>query len=96
MTREQERQAFTDEFKKNMHAARHCHGVCLLYGLCEMLQLPWQGRLCIVMKRYQSLESAIVAAGGTGLESARVVRFAESLSRTLQELHECGLVLRDI
>ena len=27
MTREQERQAFTDEFKKHMHAARHCHGV---------------------------------------------------------------------
>jgi hypothetical protein len=92
MTREQERQAFTDEFKKHMHAARHCHGVCLLYGLCER-----QGRLCIVMKRYeQSLESAIAAAGATGIVEERVRRYAESLSRTLQELHESGLVLRDI
>jgi len=92
MTRVQERQAFTDEFKKHIHAARHCHGVCLLYGLCER-----QGRLCIVMKRYeQSLESAIAAAGATGICEERVRRYAESLSRTLQELHESGLVLRDI
>ena len=97
MTREQERQACKDEFKKHTHAARHCHGVCLLYGLCEMQRAPWQGRLCIVMKRYeQSLESAIAAAGGTGLDEARVCRYAKSLSRTLQELHESGLVLRDI
>jgi len=97
MTREQERQAFTDEFRNHTHAARHCHGVCLLYGLCEMQRAPWQGRLCIVMKRYeQSLESAIAAAGGTGLDEARVCRYAKSLSRTLQELHESGLVLRDI
>jgi serine/threonine protein kinase len=76
-----------------MHAARHCHGVCLLYGLCERQQ----SGLCIVMKRYeQSLESAIAAAGATGLDEARVRRYAESLSRTLQELHESGLVLRDI
>ena len=93
MTREQERQAFRDEFKKHMHAARHCHGVCLLYGLCEVQQ----SRLCIVMKRYErSLESAIAAAGATGLDEERVRRYAESLSRTLQELHESGLVLRDI
>jgi hypothetical protein len=25
MTREQERQAFKDEFKNHTHAARHCH-----------------------------------------------------------------------
>jgi serine/threonine protein kinase len=93
MTREQERQAFRDEFKKHMHAARHCQGVCLLYGLCEVQQ----SRLCIVMKRYErSLESAIAAAGATGLDEERVRRYAESLSRTLQELHESGLVLRDI
>ena len=97
MTREQERQAFTDEFRTHMHAARHCHGVCLLYGLCEMQRAPWQGRLCIVMKRYeQSLESAIAAAGATGIVEERVRRYAESLSRTLQELHESGLVFRDI
>jgi hypothetical protein len=54
---------FTEELKKHRHAARHCHGVCLLYGLCEMQRAPWQGRLCIVMKCYkQSLESAIAAA----------------------------------
>ena len=27
MTRDPERQAFTDEFKKHMHAARHSHDV---------------------------------------------------------------------
>ena len=53
-----------------MHAARHCHGVCLLFCLCERQQ----GRLCIVMKRYeQSLESAIAAAGATGLERRKSV-----------------------
>jgi hypothetical protein len=97
MTREQERRDLENELQKHMHAARHCHGVCLLYGLCEMQRAPWQGRQGIVMKRYeQSLESAIAAAGGTGLDEARVCRYAKSLSRTLQELHDTGLVLQDI
>ena len=77
MTREQERRDLENELQKHMHAARHCHGVCLLYGLCEMQRAPWQGRQGIVMKRYeQSLESAIAAAGGTGLDEARVCRYA--------------------
>jgi serine/threonine protein kinase len=80
-----------DEFKKHLHAARHCHGVCLLYGLCE------GQRLCIVMMRYdRSLESAIASAVATGLDEERVRLYAESLSRTLQELHESGLVLREM
>jgi serine/threonine protein kinase len=49
------------------------------------------------MKRYEkSLESAIAAAVATGIDEERVRQYAESLSRTLQELHEIGLVLRDI
>ena len=56
-----------------------------------------QGRMCIVMKRYErSLEDAIAEAGGAGLDEERVRRYSESLSRTLQELHGSGLVIRDI
>ena len=46
-----------------------------------------------MMKRYEkSLESAIAAAVATGIDEERVRQYAESLSRTLQELHEIGLV----
>ena len=97
MNRDQERQTFTEELKKHVHAARHCDGVCILYGTCELQRGPMQGRMCIVMKRYErSLEDAIAEAGGAGLNEERVRRYSESLSRTLQELHGSGLVMRDI
>ena len=97
MNRDQERQTFTEELKKHMHAARHCDGVCILYGTCELQRGPMQGRMCIVMKRYErSLEDAIAEAGEVGLDEERVRRYSESLSRTLQELHGSGLVMRDI
>ena len=80
-----------------MHAARHCDGVCILYGTCELQRGPMQGRMCIVMKRYErSLEDAIAEAVGAGLNEERVRRYSESLSSTLQELHGSGLVMRDI
>jgi len=46
-----------------------------------------------------SLKSAIVLAGheeAGKLEPALVIRYAYSLFRTLRQLHECGVVVRDI
>ena len=74
-----------------MHACTHCDGVCLLYGTCEVGR-----RFCIVMKRYRrSLADAIVQAGGH-FDSDMLCRLVYTLCRSLQQLHECGLVLRDI
>jgi len=95
MTRLEERQALEKELKAHMHAARHCDGVCVLLGTSEL-----GPRLCIIMKRYErSLKSAIVLAGNAAagkLEPAVVIRYAYSLFRTLRQLHECGMVVRDI
>ena len=95
LTRLEERQAIEKELKAHMHAARHCDGVCVLLGTSEL-----GPRLCIVMKRYErSLKSAIVLAGheeAGKLEPAVVIRYAYSLFRTLRQLHECGVVVRDI
>jgi len=94
MTRLEERQAIEKELKAHMHAARHCDGVCVLLGTSEL-----GPRLCIVMKRYErSLKSAIVLAGheeAGKLEPSVVIRYAYSLF-TLRQLHECGVVVRDI
>ena len=45
------------ELRAHRHAAKHCSGVCLLFGSCQQ-----GGRLCIVMKQYErSLRRAIDA-----------------------------------
>ena len=90
MTVEAERAAFQRELKAFMHAARHCDGVCVLHGTCEI-----DSRVCIVMKRYErSLHAVIVQAGR--LEVADVRRNSHALFRTLDQLHECGVVVRDV
>ena len=52
------------------------------------------------MNRYErSLKSAIVLAGNAAagkLEPAVAIRYAYSLFRSLRQLHECGMVVRDI
>ena len=90
MTIKDERAAFQKELKAFMHAARHCDGICVLYGTCEL-----DARVCMVMKRYaKSLHAVIVEAGR--LEEPEVRRYAHSLFRTLGQLHDSGLVVRDI
>ena len=75
--------------RAHMHAARHCDGVCVLYGTCEK-----EHRMCIVMKRYEhSLADAIA---GRSLDVASARRYGHSLFRTLRQLHESGLVVQDI
>ena len=48
MSRTEEREVFNRELKPHMLAARHCDGVCQLYGTCELPGL----RMALVMKRY--------------------------------------------
>ena len=90
-----EREAFEKELKAHRHAAIHCDGICVLYGTCVGLG----ERLCLVMKRYEyGLDAVIDEARRTGstLAPKRVVSYARSLFGTLRDLHECGLLLRDI
>ena len=90
MTIRDERAAFQKELTAFMHAARHCDGICVLYGTCEL-----DSRVCMVMKRYvKSLHAVIVEEGK--LEESEVRRYAHSLFRTLGQLHDSGLVVRDI
>ena len=91
MTRAEERETLTKELKVHMHACAHCSGVCLLHGICEI-----DRRLCMVMKRYQrSLDDAIRQAGGR-LENGILCRLAYRMCRSLQQLHDSGILLRDI
>ena len=84
------REAFQNELKALMHAARHCDGICVLYGTCEL-----ESRVCLVMKRYErSLRQVIAQAGN--LEVAQVRRNSHTLFRVLGQLHDSGLVVRDI
>jgi hypothetical protein len=97
VTRAEERQQFEKEIKAHIHAARHCVGVCVLYGTCEAT-IPGLGtRMCIVMKRYErSLQDCIASAPGGRLDAETVFRLARIICRVVMQLHACGLVSRDI
>jgi len=100
LSRNEERRAFDRELRAHMHAAKHCDGVCVLHGTCELQQ-----RMCIVMRRYdRSLADSIrvasaqvgVLPGQSGLDIAIVRRYGHSLFRTLRQLHASGLLVQDI
>ena len=100
LSRAEERETFERELKAHMHAARHSDGVCMLYGTCEC-EVDGVPRMCIVMKLYAcSLHTRIGAARRASadgrLDEATLRRFAYVLCRTLQQLHDCGVLLRDI
>ena len=84
-----EREAVEREVNAHRHAVKHCSGVCLLYGTCMK-----EGRLCIVMKQYERSLRDAIAAGP--LDDATACRWAYSLFRALDQLHESRLVVRDI
>ena len=91
MTQEQERQTFRRELQAHVLAARHCDGVCHLYGTCELSPL----RIALVMKRYERSLRDMIAADGP-LHAATVRRLARSLAKTLAQLAAAGIVCRDI
>jgi serine/threonine protein kinase len=100
LSQTEERETFEQELKAHMHAARHSDGVCMLYGTCEC-EVDGVPRMCIVMKLYAcSLHTRIGAARRASayerLDEAALRRFAYVLCRTLQQLHACGVLLRDI
>ena len=90
MTVEEERAAFHKELKAFMHAARHCDGICKLIGTCVL-----GPRVCIVMKRYEKSLQKVIEEKGR-LEESEVRRHAHSLFRILGQIHESGMVVRDI
>jgi len=92
MTQLEERQTFQRELRAHMLAARHCDGVCHLYGTCELRS----SRMALVLKRYErSLRAEIAAASGP-LNDTVVCRLARSLAKTLAQLAAAGIVCRDI
>ena len=83
------RQLFDRELKAHMLAARHCDGICALFGTCEK-----DHKLCIVMKRYERSLAAAIAKGP--MDAATVRRRGFSLCRTLRQLHDCHIVVQDL
>ena len=91
MTRAEQRVQFDRELVPHIRAMQAADGVCRVLGTCEK-----DGRLCLVMRRYErSLADALEQRGGT-LPAADVRRYGVCLARTLGELHAAGLVLQDI
>ena len=83
------RQDFDKELKAHIHASRHCDGICVLHGTCCM-----QGKSCIVMKLYTSSLAEEISRGPLDIRVARA--YAHTLFRTLRQLHEVHLIVRDI
>ena len=76
------------ELKAHITAQHVSSGVCRLLGTCDK-----DRTLCLVMKLYDgSLRDRMT----TGLDTGEARRIAHALSRTLGQLHDTGVVVRDI
>jgi serine/threonine protein kinase len=83
------RARFDAELKAHTTAQQGADGVCRLLGTCTK-----NHRLCIVMKRYDGSLRDRLEAGP--LEPNEVQRIAHALCCTLVQLHDAGVVVRDI
>jgi len=92
LTQSEERTSFQRELRPHMLAARHCDGVCRLYGTCELPGL----RMALVMKRYETSLRKMISAADGPLEAATVCRLGHCLAKTLAQLAAAGIVCRDI
>eukprot|EP00802_Teleaulax_amphioxeia_P010435 Tamp_10463.p1 GENE.Tamp_10463~~Tamp_10463.p1 ORF type:complete len:446 (-),score=71.79 Tamp_10463:584-1921(-) len=92
LTQSEERTSFQRELRPHMLAARHCDGVCRLYGTFELPGL----RMALVMKRYESSLRKMISAADGPLEAATVCRLGHCLAKTLAQLAAAGIVCRDI
>eukprot|EP00035_Acanthoeca_spectabilis_P012842 m.233334 g.233334 ORF g.233334 m.233334 type:complete len:1046 (-) comp15730_c0_seq3:113-3250(-) len=83
---------FEKELRAHITAQQGADGVCRLIGTCEKLH-----RLCLVMRRYEcNLATVIANAQPGGIDPDETQRIAHSLLQTLTELHEAGVVVKDI
>jgi hypothetical protein len=82
------RTRFDKELKAHITAQHVSSGVCRLVGTCEK-----DGTLYLVMKLYNgNLRDRITA----GLDVGEARRVAHALSRTLEQLHAAGVIVKDI
>ena len=89
---EEARKMFEKELKAHMVAQQGADGVCRLFGTCVK-----DGRLCLVMKRYDtSLAKRLQDCSGGGLDVLYVRNIAHHLFQTLDQLHRAGVVVKDI
>jgi len=88
LTSEVVRARFDKELKAHITAQHVSSGVCRLIGTCEK-----DGTLYLVMKLYNgNLRDRITA----GLDVGEARRVAHALSRTLEQLHAAGVIVKDI
>ena len=91
MTRVQQRAQFDRELVPHIRAMQAADGVCRVLGTCDK-----DGRLCMVMRRYErSLADALAQHGGA-LPPTDMISYGIRLANTLAELHQAWLVLQDI
>jgi hypothetical protein len=82
------RARFERELKAHITAQHVSSGVCRLIGTCEK-----DGTMYLVMKLYTgSLRDRITA----GLDVGEPRRIGHALSRTLQQLHAAGVIVKDV
>ncbi len=90
LSQSEQRAQFEAELKAHITAQRGAEGVCRLIGTCMK-----HNSLCLVMKRYERSLADKIAAEGK-LRDSEVQRIAQSLCRTLEQLHAAGVVVQDI
>eukprot|EP00036_Acanthoecidae_sp_10tr_P012796 CAMPEP_0206292970 /NCGR_PEP_ID=MMETSP0106_2-20121207/3901_1 /ASSEMBLY_ACC=CAM_ASM_000206 /TAXON_ID=81532 /ORGANISM="Acanthoeca-like sp., Strain 10tr" /LENGTH=429 /DNA_ID=CAMNT_0053723561 /DNA_START=3 /DNA_END=1292 /DNA_ORIENTATION=- len=89
MTAAEARKQFDRELKAHITAQQGATGVCQLLGTCEK-----DHQVCLVMKRYATSLAAMI--DGPPLDHATRRRVMHDVAQTLQQLHEAGVVVRDI
>eukprot|EP00038_Savillea_parva_P005502 m.156674 g.156674 ORF g.156674 m.156674 type:complete len:522 (-) comp11725_c0_seq9:89-1654(-) len=82
------RRAFEKELKAHMEAQQGADGVCRLFGTCLK-----DGKLCLVMKRY---EGNLTSRIREGMDADAIRRTVHRLCETLEQLHAAGIVVKDI
>jgi hypothetical protein len=88
LTSEVVRARFDKELKAHITAQHVSSGVCRLIGTCEK-----DSTLYLVMKLYNgNLRDRITA----GLDVGEARRVAHAMSRTLEQLHAAGVIVKDI
>ena len=91
LTQNEQRQQFQSELKAHIRAQQGAEGVCRLLGTCVK-----EHQLCMVMRWYQRSLAEKIGVGELEGNVNEVRRIAQSLCRTLAQLHDAGLIVQDI
>ena len=98
MTREDQRVQLNRELVPHIRAMQASDGVCRVLGTCDK-----DGHFCLVLRRYaRSLADALVPSpralgdAAVPLPAADVRRYGVAICRTVAQLHDAGIVVKDI